>query len=47
MVVDPWGDIVGQMSDQEGFFVTELDLDYLDDVRTNMNSLTHIREELL
>jgi nitrilase len=47
MVVDPWGDIVGQMSDQEGFFVTELDLDYLDNVRTNMNSLTHIREELL
>mmetsp|Transcript_17807 Transcript_17807/g.30182 ORF Transcript_17807/g.30182 Transcript_17807/m.30182 type:complete len:182 (-) Transcript_17807:160-705(-) len=25
MVVDPWGDIIAQMSDREGFFVCELD----------------------
>jgi len=30
MVVDPWGDIIGQMSDQEGIFISELDLQYLD-----------------
>lgn len=36
MVVDPWGDIIAQMSDREGFFVCELDFDYLDSVRGNM-----------
>jgi nitrilase len=47
MVVDPWGDIIGQMSDQEGIFISELDLNYLDQVRGNMNSLTHIRTDSL
>ena len=33
MVVDPWGDIIGQASDKEGYFLCELDLDFLDKVR--------------
>jgi omega-amidase len=47
MVVDPWGDIIGQMSDKEGYFVCEIDLDYLDKVRGNMACLTHMRAELM
>ncbi|TNV72495.1 hypothetical protein FGO68_gene9282 [Halteria grandinella] len=47
MVVDPWGDIIGQMSDKEGFFVCEIDLDYLDKVRGNMACLTHMRKDIL
>ena len=30
MVVDPWGVVIGQMGDKEGFFVCEIDLNYLD-----------------
>lgn len=47
MVVDPWGDIIGHMSDKEGSFVCEIDIDYLDRVRGNMACLTHIRNDLI
>jgi len=47
MVVDPWGNIVSQMSDREGVFVTELDLDYLNQIRENMDCLSHFKKELL
>lgn len=47
MVVDPWGDIIGQMSDKEGFFICEIDLEYLDKVRGNMACLTHMRKDVL
>ena len=35
------------MSDKEGYFVCEIDLDYLDKVRGNMAVLTHMRTEIL
>lgn len=47
MVVDPWGDIIAQCSDKEGITLCELDLDYLDKVRSNMNCLSHMRTESL
>ena len=47
MVVDPWGDIIAQCSDKEGYVLCELDLGYLDRVRSNMNCLTHIRTDIL
>jgi len=47
MVVDPWGDIIAQCSDKEGITLCELDLDYLDKVRSNMNCLSHMRTEHL
>jgi predicted amidohydrolase len=47
MVVDPWGDIIGQSSDKEGYFLCELDLSYLDKVRGQMNCLTHVKHGLL
>ena len=49
MVVDPWGDIIAQMSDREGFFVCELDFDYLDSVRGNMLCLkqAYLQDEIV
>ena len=47
MVVDPWGDIIAQCSDKEGLTLCELDLSYLDKVRSNMNCLHHMRTESL
>ena len=47
MIVDPWGDIVAQCSDKEGYVLCEIDLGYLDRVRSNMNCLTHIRTDVL
>lgn len=44
MVVDPWGDVIGQMSDREGFFVCEIDFDYLDKIRGNMLCINQIYE---
>ena len=35
------------MSDKEGCFVCEIDLDYLDKVRGNMACLTHMRTDIL
>ena len=47
MVVDPWGDIIAQASDQPGYILCEMDLEYLDAVISNMNCLTHINHETL
>lgn len=47
MVVDPWGDIIAQCSDKEGVTLCELDLDYLDGVRSNMNCMSHMRTDSL
>ena len=47
MVVDPYGDIIAQNSDKEGVTICELDLDYLDKVRSNMNCLTRMRTDVL
>ena len=43
MVVDPWGDIIAQASDKPGYILCEMDLEYLDIVRSNMNCLSHAR----
>lgn len=47
MVVDPWGDIIGQASDKEGYFLCEIDMTYLDTVRGQMHCLSHARHGLL
>ena len=45
MVVDPRGDIIAQCSDKAGLTLCELDLSYLDKVRSNMNCLHHMRTD--
>ena len=47
MVVDPWGDIVAQCSGEEGYVLCEINLDYLHEVRANMDCISHINTECL
>ncbi|HEY8086695.1 MAG TPA: carbon-nitrogen hydrolase family protein [Polyangiaceae bacterium] len=41
MIVDPWGDVVAQCTEGEGFAVARLDFTYQDKVRTSLPSLLH------
>jgi predicted amidohydrolase len=41
LVVDPWGEVVAQCTEGEGFAVARLDFEYLDRVRTSLPSLLH------
>jgi len=43
MIVDPWGRVLARASDQEGVVVAPLDMEYLDRVRRELPSLTHVR----
>src|SRR5262245_47177321 len=43
LIVDPWGVIVAECSDQEGFALARLDFAYQDKVRTARPCLTHRR----
>jgi predicted amidohydrolase len=41
LVIDPWGEIVAQVSEGEGFAVASLDFEYQDKVRNALPSLLH------
>ncbi len=41
LVVDPWGEVVAQVPEGEGFAVARLDFTYQDRVRTSLPSLLH------
>jgi predicted amidohydrolase len=41
IIVDPWGDVVAQCSDGEGFATARLDFDHQDRVRTSLPVLLH------
>jgi predicted amidohydrolase len=41
VVIDPWGEVVAQVSEGEGFATTTLDFEYQDRVRTSLPSLLH------
>ncbi|MDP9037519.1 MAG: carbon-nitrogen hydrolase family protein [Myxococcota bacterium] len=41
IVVDPWGEVVAQCSEGEGFAVATLDFEYQDRVRASLPSLLH------
>jgi len=41
LIVDPWGEVVAQCSEGEGFAVATLDFEYQDKVRTSLPSLLH------
>jgi deaminated glutathione amidase len=44
-IVDPWGEIVAQVSEGEGVVVADLDRAYLDQVRKRLPALRHRRFE--
>jgi predicted amidohydrolase len=41
LVVDPWGEVIAQCTEGEGFAVAQLDFEYQDRVRTSLPSLLH------
>jgi predicted amidohydrolase len=43
LIVDPWGDVVAQATEGEGFAVARLDFAYQDKVRASLPALQHIR----
>ncbi|WP_394820538.1 carbon-nitrogen hydrolase family protein [Pendulispora albinea] len=43
LIVDPWGDVLAQAGEGEGFAVARLDLAYQDKVRSALPSLEHVR----
>jgi deaminated glutathione amidase len=43
LVVDPWGVVLAECGDREGFALAELDFDQQDTIRRNLPCLTHRR----
>jgi predicted amidohydrolase len=43
MVIDPWGAVLAECGDHEGFALASLDFEYQDKVRRNLPALTHRR----
>jgi deaminated glutathione amidase len=43
LVVDPWGAVLAECGDHDGFALARLDFDYQDEVRTALPVLTHRR----
>lgn len=46
MIVNPWGDILARLEDEPGLIYGEVDLDYLEEVRQQIPSLSNRREEV-
>jgi predicted amidohydrolase len=45
MIVDPWGLVLAQAPDSEGYIVAELDLERQLEIRTRLPSLANRRPE--
>jgi omega-amidase len=46
IVVAPWGNIIGQMNEKEGYIINELDLSQVDKVRKELPLLAHRRNDI-
>lgn len=46
LIVDPWGNVIRQASDQEELITADLDFEYLDETRTNLPCLEHTRPDI-
>uniref|UniRef100_A0A7E4VXA6 Nitrilase and fragile histidine triad fusion protein NitFhit n=1 Tax=Panagrellus redivivus TaxID=6233 RepID=A0A7E4VXA6_PANRE len=46
MIVDPYGKVVAQCSDKEGLAIAEIDLDYQNQIRQNLDVFSHRRNDL-
>lgn len=42
-IIDPWGDVLAEMNDEEGFIIADIDLARVKELRTNMPVLEHHR----
>ena len=46
IVVDPWGDIIGRLDENEGYLIGDIDLDEVTQVREQLPLLTHRRDDV-
>jgi predicted amidohydrolase len=46
IVVSPWGNVLMHMDEKEGMSVVELDIDYVDKVRSELPLLAHRRKDI-
>ena len=46
IVTSPWGEVVERLGESEQLMITEIDLDYIDQIRDQLPLLKHRREEL-
>ncbi|MFL0196401.1 carbon-nitrogen hydrolase family protein [Clostridium sp. WILCCON 0269] len=46
LVADPWGNIVNILDEKEGILLSEIDLDYINEVRESLPLLKHRRDDL-
>ena len=46
LVVDPWGSVIAHASEREEMFLVTIDLDYVDEVRKNIGTLSNRREDM-
>ena len=46
IITDPWGDVIMQMDEKPGVTVTEIDLDYIDTIRSKLPLLTARRTDI-
>ncbi|TJX14964.1 carbon-nitrogen hydrolase family protein [Tissierella creatinini] len=46
LVVSPWGDIINEMDEKEGYIISELDLDLVEKVRKELPLLAHRRHDM-
>lgn len=46
IITDPWGEVLSQMDEREGFVIQELDLDRVDQIRRQLPLLAHRRTDL-
>lgn len=46
IVVSPWGNIIEQMDEKEGYIINELDLSQVDKVRNELPLLAHRRKDM-
>ena len=45
MVVDPWGNVVAQAPDRPGVILADIDLDYVEEIRRKVGTLTNRRAD--
>ena len=46
IITDPWGRVVMQMDEKEGHNITEIDLDYIDEIRQKLPLLSARRTDI-
>ncbi len=46
MIVNPWGEIIGRLQDEEGYLMGEIDMEELEEIRDQLPTIQHIRRDL-